>query len=68
MDLPSFGKKEQIVELLLKIEQALVENNCLTYPTCYLMSDLIEPSLNEKLKEIIKKHKGRLFITSTDLL
>ena len=48
-----------LVELCAKIENALEINNCLTYPACYLRPE-IDAHQAEKLKDIIKKHKGTL--------
>lgn len=48
-----------LIELFAKIENALEINNCLTYPACYLRPE-IDANMMEKLKEIIKKHKGTL--------
>jgi SWI/SNF related-matrix-associated actin-dependent regulator of chromatin subfamily C len=48
-----------LIELCAKIENALEVNNCLTYPVCYLRHE-IESQTADRLKDIIKKHKGTL--------
>ncbi|XP_044277839.1 SWI/SNF complex subunit SMARCC2 isoform X4 [Varanus komodoensis] len=45
------------VEMFMTIEKSLVQNNCLSRPNIYLHPD-IDPKLQAKLKDIIKRHQG----------
>ncbi|RNA00679.1 SWI SNF complex subunit SMARCC1, partial [Brachionus plicatilis] len=64
LDLSIFGKKSQIVELFCQIESCLIENNRLLFPTCYFRADLFESpeqqQLLERLRDIVRKHKGQI--------
>jgi SWI/SNF related-matrix-associated actin-dependent regulator of chromatin subfamily C len=57
-----FGKRAQILELFGQVETALYENERLLYPKCYFRQDLFVGAelhaLQNRLVDIIKKHKG----------
>ena len=65
-----FGKKAQVIDLCAQIENALIENNTLAYPTCYFRQELFVggdlPSLYTRLLEIVKKHKGTIAANQED--
>ncbi|XP_042187665.1 SWI/SNF complex subunit SMARCC1 [Callorhinchus milii] len=56
-DLQNPSRMDRNVEMFMTIEKTLVQNNCLTRPTIYLMSDL-DQKLANKLKDIVKRHQG----------
>uniref|UniRef100_A0A4W3J3N4 SWI/SNF related BAF chromatin remodeling complex subunit C1b n=1 Tax=Callorhinchus milii TaxID=7868 RepID=A0A4W3J3N4_CALMI len=55
-DLQNPSRMDRNVEMFMTIEKTLVQNNCLTRPTIYLMSDL-DQKLANKLKDIVKRHQ-----------
>lgn len=64
LDLSLFGKQSQLLDLCAQIEQSLVENQRLMYPTCYFRHELFvgeeNQSLLMRLSEIVKRHKGQV--------
>ncbi|XP_039593648.1 SWI/SNF complex subunit SMARCC1 isoform X2 [Polypterus senegalus] len=58
-DLQNPSRMDRNVEMFMTIEKTLVQNNCLTRPVVYLMSD-IEQKQASKLKDIIKRHQGTI--------
>uniref|UniRef100_A0A8D2L2G1 SWI/SNF related, matrix associated, actin dependent regulator of chromatin subfamily c member 1 n=1 Tax=Varanus komodoensis TaxID=61221 RepID=A0A8D2L2G1_VARKO len=56
-DLQNPSRMDRNVEMFMNIEKALVQNNCLSRPTIYLIPD-IELKLANKLKDIVKRHQG----------
>nr|XP_033787831.1 SWI/SNF complex subunit SMARCC1 isoform X3 [Geotrypetes seraphini] len=56
-DLQNPSRMDRNVEMFMNIEKALVQNNCLTRPTVYLVPD-IDLKLANKLKDIIKRNQG----------
>ncbi|XP_042330695.1 SWI/SNF complex subunit SMARCC1 [Sceloporus undulatus] len=56
-DLQNPSRMDRNVELFMNIEKTLVQNNCLSRPTVYLVPD-IELKLANKLKDIVKRHQG----------
>uniref|UniRef100_A0A8D2L249 SWI/SNF related, matrix associated, actin dependent regulator of chromatin subfamily c member 1 n=1 Tax=Varanus komodoensis TaxID=61221 RepID=A0A8D2L249_VARKO len=55
-DLQNPSRMDRNVEMFMNIEKALVQNNCLSRPTIYLIPD-IELKLANKLKDIVKRHQ-----------
>jgi len=64
LELPLFGKPAQLVELCALIEQSLVDNQRIMYPSCYFRQDLFVGSENQsllnRLNEIVKRHNGQV--------
>ncbi|KAM4705343.1 SWI/SNF complex subunit SMARCC1 [Rhinophrynus dorsalis] len=58
-DLQNPSRMDRNVEMFMTIEKTLMQNNCLTRPTVYLVPD-IELKLANKLKDIVKRHQGTL--------
>ncbi|XP_047454198.1 SWI/SNF complex subunit SMARCC1 isoform X1 [Mugil cephalus] len=58
-DLQNPSRMDRNVEMFLNVEKNLVQNNCLTRPTVFLMSE-IEQKQASKLKDIIKRHQGSI--------
>ncbi|KAM9307882.1 SWI/SNF complex subunit SMARCC1 [Gastrophryne carolinensis] len=58
-DLQNPSRMDRNVEMFMAIEKTLVQNNCLSRPTVYLVPD-IELKLANKLKDIVKRHQGTL--------
>uniref|UniRef100_A0A803TB67 SWI/SNF related, matrix associated, actin dependent regulator of chromatin subfamily c member 1 n=1 Tax=Anolis carolinensis TaxID=28377 RepID=A0A803TB67_ANOCA len=56
-DLQNPSRMDRNVEMFMNIEKTLVQNNCLSRPTIYLVPD-IELKLANKLKDIVKRHQG----------
>ncbi|XP_029820524.1 SWI/SNF complex subunit SMARCC1 [Manacus vitellinus] len=56
-DLQNPSRMDRNVEMFMTIEKTLVQNNCLSRPTIYLIPD-IELKLANKLKDIVKRHQG----------
>uniref|UniRef100_A0A8C3HP29 SWI/SNF related BAF chromatin remodeling complex subunit C1 n=1 Tax=Chrysemys picta bellii TaxID=8478 RepID=A0A8C3HP29_CHRPI len=56
-DLQNPSRMDRNVEMFMNIEKTLVQNNCLSRPTIYLIPD-IELKLANKLKDIVKRHQG----------
>uniref|UniRef100_A0A8D2Q2Q9 SWI/SNF related, matrix associated, actin dependent regulator of chromatin subfamily c member 1 n=1 Tax=Varanus komodoensis TaxID=61221 RepID=A0A8D2Q2Q9_VARKO len=56
-DLQNPSRMDRNVEMFMNIEKALVQNNCLSRPTIYLIPD-IELKLANKLKDIVKRHQA----------
>uniref|UniRef100_A0A8C3GDY6 SWI/SNF related, matrix associated, actin dependent regulator of chromatin subfamily c member 1 n=1 Tax=Cairina moschata TaxID=8855 RepID=A0A8C3GDY6_CAIMO len=55
-DLQNPSRMDRNVEMFMNIEKTLVQNNCLSRPTIYLIPD-IELKLANKLKDIVKRHQ-----------
>lgn len=53
------SRMDRNVEMFMAIEKTLVQNNCLTRPTVYLLPE-IELKLANKLKDIVKRHQGTI--------
>nr|DBA25366.1 TPA: hypothetical protein GDO54_012901 [Pyxicephalus adspersus] len=58
-DLQNPSRMDRNVEMFMAIEKTLVQNNCLTRPTVYLVPE-IELKLANKLKDIVKRHQGTI--------
>ncbi|XP_029142139.1 SWI/SNF complex subunit SMARCC1 [Protobothrops mucrosquamatus] len=58
-DLQNPSRMDRNVEMFMNIEKTLVQNNCLSRPSIYLIPD-IELKLANKLKEIVKRHQGSI--------
>nr|XP_020641085.1 SWI/SNF complex subunit SMARCC2 isoform X9 [Pogona vitticeps] len=58
-DFQNPSRMDRNVEMFMTIEKSLVQNNCLSRPNIYLHPD-IDPKLQAKLKDIIKRHQGTL--------
>ncbi|XP_034986286.2 SWI/SNF complex subunit SMARCC1 [Zootoca vivipara] len=56
-DLQNPSRMDRNVEMFMNIEKTLVQNNCLSRPTIYLVPE-IELKLGNKLKDIVKRHQG----------
>ncbi|KAG8443449.1 hypothetical protein GDO86_012014 [Hymenochirus boettgeri] len=56
-DLQNPSRMDRNVEMFMSIEKTLMQNNCLTRPTVYLVPD-IDLKLANKLKDIVKRHQG----------
>uniref|UniRef100_A0A8C3QTB9 SWI/SNF related, matrix associated, actin dependent regulator of chromatin subfamily c member 1 n=1 Tax=Cyanoderma ruficeps TaxID=181631 RepID=A0A8C3QTB9_9PASS len=56
-DLQNPSRMDRNVEMFMNIEKTLVQNNCLSRPTIYLIPDM-ELKLANKLKDIVKRHQG----------
>ncbi|XP_061442147.1 SWI/SNF complex subunit SMARCC1 isoform X2 [Rhineura floridana] len=56
-DLQNPSRMDRNVEMFMNIEKTLVQNNCLSRPTIYLVPE-IELKLANKLKDIVKRHQG----------
>ncbi|XP_042305947.1 SWI/SNF complex subunit SMARCC2 isoform X4 [Sceloporus undulatus] len=56
-DFQNPSRMDRNVEMFMTIEKSLVQNNCLSRPNIYLHQD-IDPKLQAKLKDIIKRHQG----------
>uniref|UniRef100_A0A8C7P4D2 SWI/SNF related BAF chromatin remodeling complex subunit C1 n=1 Tax=Oncorhynchus mykiss TaxID=8022 RepID=A0A8C7P4D2_ONCMY len=57
-DLQNPSRMDRNVEMFLNVEKTLVQNNCLTRPTVFLVPDMEQKQAN-KLKDIIKRHQVR---------
>uniref|UniRef100_A0A6Q2XN91 SWI/SNF related, matrix associated, actin dependent regulator of chromatin, subfamily c, member 1a n=1 Tax=Esox lucius TaxID=8010 RepID=A0A6Q2XN91_ESOLU len=57
-DLQNPSRMDRNVEMFLNVEKTLVQNNCLTRPTVFLVPDMDQKQAN-KLKDIIKRHQVR---------
>uniref|UniRef100_A0A8U8C222 Uncharacterized protein n=1 Tax=Geospiza parvula TaxID=87175 RepID=A0A8U8C222_GEOPR len=55
-DLQNPSRMDRNVEMFMTIEKTLVQNNCLSRPTIYLIPDM-ELKLANKLKDIVKRHQ-----------
>ncbi|XP_068091403.1 SWI/SNF complex subunit SMARCC1 isoform X2 [Hyperolius riggenbachi] len=58
-DLQNPSRMDRNVEMFMAIEKTLVQNNCLSRPTVYLVSE-IELKLANKLKDIMKRRQGTI--------
>uniref|UniRef100_A0A674E5Z2 SWI/SNF related BAF chromatin remodeling complex subunit C1 n=1 Tax=Salmo trutta TaxID=8032 RepID=A0A674E5Z2_SALTR len=58
-DLQNPSRMDRNVEMFLNVEKTLVQNNCLTRPTVFLVPDMEQKQAN-KLKDIIKRHQGSI--------
>uniref|UniRef100_A0A6Q2YUR9 SWI/SNF related, matrix associated, actin dependent regulator of chromatin, subfamily c, member 1a n=1 Tax=Esox lucius TaxID=8010 RepID=A0A6Q2YUR9_ESOLU len=58
-DLQNPSRMDRNVEMFLNVEKTLVQNNCLTRPTVFLVPDMDQKQAN-KLKDIIKRHQGSI--------
>ncbi|CAH1241648.1 SMARCC2 [Branchiostoma lanceolatum] len=62
-DFQNPSRMDRNVEMFMNIERSLVQvgglNDCLTRPNIYLQPE-VEPKLQGKLKDIIKRHQGTL--------
>ncbi|CDQ86306.1 unnamed protein product [Oncorhynchus mykiss] len=58
-DLQNPSRMDRNVEMFLNVEKTLVQNNCLTRPTVFLVHDMEQKQTN-KLKDIIKRHQGSI--------
>uniref|UniRef100_A0A8C3DIQ7 SWI/SNF related BAF chromatin remodeling complex subunit C1 n=1 Tax=Corvus moneduloides TaxID=1196302 RepID=A0A8C3DIQ7_CORMO len=58
-DLQNPSRMDRNVEMFMNIEKTLVQNNCLSRPTIYLIPDM-ELKLANKLKDIVKRHQVSL--------
>ncbi|KAM4029070.1 SWI/SNF complex subunit SMARCC1 [Anomaloglossus baeobatrachus] len=58
-DLQNPSRMDRNVEMFMAIEKTLMQNNCLSRPTVYLVPD-IELKLSNKLKDIVKRHQGTI--------
>ncbi|XP_054831820.1 SWI/SNF complex subunit SMARCC2 isoform X8 [Eublepharis macularius] len=56
-DFQNPSRMDRNVEMFMTIEKSLVQNNCLSRPNIFLHPD-IDPKLQAKLKDIIKRHQG----------
>ncbi|XP_026540814.1 SWI/SNF complex subunit SMARCC1 [Notechis scutatus] len=56
-DLQNPSRMDRNVEMFMNIEKTLVQNNCLSRPSIYLIPD-IELKVANKLKDIVKRHQG----------
>ncbi|XP_078580267.1 SWI/SNF complex subunit SMARCC2-like isoform X2 [Branchiostoma floridae x Branchiostoma japonicum] len=60
-DFQNPSRMDRNVEMFMNIERSLVQvgglNDCLTRPNIYMMPE-VEPKLQGKLKDIIKRHQG----------
>ncbi|XP_063149740.1 SWI/SNF complex subunit SMARCC2 isoform X2 [Candoia aspera] len=56
-DFQNPSRMDRNVEMFMTIEKSLVQNNCLSRPNIYLHPD-IDPKLQAKLKDIVKRHQG----------
>uniref|UniRef100_A0AAY4A398 SWI/SNF related, matrix associated, actin dependent regulator of chromatin subfamily c member 2 n=1 Tax=Denticeps clupeoides TaxID=299321 RepID=A0AAY4A398_9TELE len=58
-DLQNPSRMDRNVEMFMNVEKTLVQNNCLTRPVVYIVSD-IELKQANKLKDTIKRHQGTI--------
>uniref|UniRef100_G3PGL0 SWI/SNF related, matrix associated, actin dependent regulator of chromatin subfamily c member 2 n=1 Tax=Gasterosteus aculeatus aculeatus TaxID=481459 RepID=G3PGL0_GASAC len=58
-DLQNPSRMDRNVEMFLNVEKNLVQNNCLSRPTVFLLPD-IEQKQASKLKDIVKRHQGSI--------
>ncbi|XP_070793952.1 SWI/SNF complex subunit SMARCC2 isoform X8 [Pituophis catenifer annectens] len=58
-DFQNPSRMDRNVEMFMTIEKSLVQNNCLSRPNIYLHPD-IDPKLQAKLKDIVKRHQGTI--------
>uniref|UniRef100_A0A8C2AV05 SWI/SNF related, matrix associated, actin dependent regulator of chromatin, subfamily c, member 1a n=1 Tax=Cyprinus carpio TaxID=7962 RepID=A0A8C2AV05_CYPCA len=58
-DLQNPSRMDRNVEMFMTIEKTLVQNNSLTRPIVYIVSDMEQKQVN-KLKDIIKRHQGTI--------
>uniref|UniRef100_A0A8C5RKG6 SWI/SNF related BAF chromatin remodeling complex subunit C2 n=1 Tax=Laticauda laticaudata TaxID=8630 RepID=A0A8C5RKG6_LATLA len=58
-DFQNPSRMDRNVEMFMTIEKSLVQNNCLSRPNIYLHAD-IDPKLQAKLKDIVKRHQGTI--------
>uniref|UniRef100_A0A8C1V5L3 SWI/SNF related, matrix associated, actin dependent regulator of chromatin, subfamily c, member 1a n=1 Tax=Cyprinus carpio TaxID=7962 RepID=A0A8C1V5L3_CYPCA len=58
-DLQNPSRMDRNVEMFMNIEKTLVQNNSLTRPIVYIVSDM-EQKQASKLKDIIKRHQGTI--------
>ncbi|XP_056618595.1 SWI/SNF complex subunit SMARCC1 isoform X2 [Triplophysa dalaica] len=58
-DLQNPSRMDRNVEMFMTIEKTLVQNNTLTRPIVYIVSDVEQKQAN-KLKDIIKRHQGTI--------
>lgn len=58
-DLQNPSRMDRNVEMFMTIEKTLVQNNSLTRPIVYIVSDVEQKQAN-KLKDIIKRHQGTI--------
>ncbi|XP_073533187.1 SWI/SNF complex subunit SMARCC1 isoform X1 [Phyllobates terribilis] len=58
-DLQNPSRMDRNVEMFMAIEKTLMQNNCLSRPTVYLVPE-IELKLGNKLKDIVKRHQGTI--------
>lgn len=58
-DLQNPSRMDRNVEMFMTIEKTLVQNNSLTRPIVYMVSDVEQKQAN-KLKDIIKRHQGTI--------
>ncbi|XP_013924714.1 PREDICTED: SWI/SNF complex subunit SMARCC1 [Thamnophis sirtalis] len=58
-DLQNPSRMDRNVEMFMNIEKTLVQNNCLSRPSIYLIPD-IELKVANKLKDIVKRHQGTI--------
>ncbi|TRY60744.1 hypothetical protein DNTS_029603 [Danionella cerebrum] len=58
-DLQNPSRMDRNVEMFMTIEKTLVQNNSLTRPIVYIVSDMEQKQAN-KLKDIIKRHQGTI--------
>ncbi|XP_053324033.1 SWI/SNF complex subunit SMARCC1 isoform X2 [Spea bombifrons] len=56
-DLLNPSRMDRNVEMFMSIEKTLMQNNCLTRPTVYLVPE-IDLKLANKLKDVVKRHQG----------
>ncbi|KAM8967279.1 SWI/SNF complex subunit SMARCC1 [Pelodytes ibericus] len=56
-DLLNPSRMDRNVEMFMNIEKTLMQNNCLSRPTVYLVAD-IDLKLANKLKDVVKRHQG----------
>uniref|UniRef100_A0A8C6XCP8 SWI/SNF related BAF chromatin remodeling complex subunit C1 n=1 Tax=Naja naja TaxID=35670 RepID=A0A8C6XCP8_NAJNA len=58
-DLQNPSRMDRNVEMFMNIEKTLVQNNCLSRPSIYLIPD-IELKVANKLKDIVKRRQGTI--------
>ncbi|KAK1806610.1 hypothetical protein P4O66_005112, partial [Electrophorus voltai] len=58
-DLQNPSRMDRNVEMFMNIEKTLAQNNCLTRPVVYIVSDMDQKQAS-KLKDIIKRHQGTI--------
>ncbi|MEE6512630.1 hypothetical protein FKM82_019747, partial [Ascaphus truei] len=56
-DLQNPSRMDRNVEMFMNIEKTVMQNNCVSRPTVYLVPE-IELKLANKLKDIVKRHQG----------